>query len=54
LIHGRNDAITPLSASEEMSRLIPNAKLVVIEDAGHVPVITRPDQVVDAIEDFFA
>ncbi len=53
LIHGRNDVITPLSASEEMSRVIPNAKLVVIEDAGHVPVITRPDQVVDAIEDFF-
>ncbi len=54
LIHGRHDAITPLSASEEMAQQIPNARLVVIEGAGHVPVITRPDEVVSAIEDFFA
>ena len=36
-----------------MARRIPNAKLVVIEDAGHVPVITRPDQVAEAINSFF-
>jgi pimeloyl-ACP methyl ester carboxylesterase len=54
LIHGRHDAITPVSASEEMARRIPNASLVVIEGAGHVPVITRPDAVVMAIEEFFA
>lgn len=53
LIHGRNDAITPLSESQEMARRIKNSRLVVVEDAGHVPVITRPVEVVRAIEEFF-
>ena len=53
LIHGRRDVITPVAESEDMARRIPNAKLVVIEDAGHVPVITRPRQVAEAINGFF-
>lgn len=53
LLHGRNDAITPLAMSEEMARRIPNAKLVVFDDAGHVPVITRAGQVARAIDEFF-
>lgn len=53
LIHGRGDIITPVSASEEMARRIPDARLVIVEDAGHVPVITRPAQVVEAISAFF-
>ena len=53
LIHGRGDLITPVSASEEMARRIPGAKLVLIEDAGHVPVITRPAEVTAAILDVF-
>lgn len=52
LIHGRQDKITPVSASEEMAARIPDAKLVVIDDAGHVPVITRPRRVVEEIEAF--
>ncbi|HEX2544908.1 MAG TPA: alpha/beta hydrolase [Ramlibacter sp.] len=54
LLHGRNDLITPAAMSEDMARRIPNAKLHVFEDAGHVPVITRPEQVAHAIETFFA
>lgn len=53
LIHGRRDLITPVSESEDMARRIPDSKLVVIEDAGHVPVVTRPDQVAEAINSFF-
>lgn len=53
LIHGRGDLITPVSASEEMARRIPNARLAVIEGAGHVPVITRPTEVASAIQEFF-
>lgn len=53
LVHGRKDLITPVSASEEMARRIPNAKLVVLEDAGHVPVMTRPSEVSAAILEFF-
>ena len=54
LLHGRNDLITPVAMSEEMARRIPDATLQVFEDAGHVPVITRPAQVAHAIDTFFA
>jgi pimeloyl-ACP methyl ester carboxylesterase len=53
LIHGRHDRITPVAMSESMAAALPNARLVVLEDAGHVPVITRPAQVAREIEAFF-
>jgi pimeloyl-ACP methyl ester carboxylesterase len=54
IIHGARDVIIPLAASQNLAAKIPNSKLVVIEDAGHVPTITRPAEVAKAIEDFFA
>ena len=54
IIHGRRDVICPLAAAENLAAKIPNSRLVVIEDAGHVPTITRPVDVAKAIEDFFA
>ncbi len=54
IIHGRRDVITPMANAENLAAKIPNSKLVVIEDAGHVPTITRPVEVAKAIEDFFA
>jgi pimeloyl-ACP methyl ester carboxylesterase len=54
LIHGRNDRINPVAMSESMAARIPDAKLVVFEDAGHVPVITRGAAVAREIEDYFA
>lgn len=53
LIHGRHDRITPVAMSEEMATRIPRFKLVVLEDAGHVPVITRAADVAREIEGFF-
>jgi pimeloyl-ACP methyl ester carboxylesterase len=49
VIHGRRDAIVPLSVGEAAASAIPDAELVVIEDAGHVPTMTRPREVVAAI-----
>lgn len=54
VIHGRLDAIVPLSAGETAAALIPGAELVVIDDAGHVPTITRPREVVAAIDEWAA
>lgn len=54
LIHGRNDRITPMNMSEAMAARIPNAKLVIVEDAGHVPVITRGALVAREIDGYFA
>lgn len=39
---GRQDGLTPLADSEEMAEKIPRAKLVVIEDCGHLSTIERP------------
>ncbi len=53
LIHGTRDVITPLANSENLAQKIPNSRLVTIEGAGHVPTVTRPGEVVRAINDFF-
>ena len=39
---GRQDGLTPLAESEEMAQKIPRAKLVVIEDCGHLSTMERP------------
>lgn len=53
LIHGRQDVIRPMADSEFMHRNIPGSRLVPLEDAGHVPTITRPTAVATEIEAFF-
>ena len=39
---GRQDALTPLAGHQEMADGIPNSKLVVIEDCGHMAPLERP------------
>lgn len=53
LIHGARDVIRPVSDSEFMQSRIPSSRLVKLEDAGHVPIITRPSRVAAEIEAFF-
>jgi len=42
---GRQDSLTPLSQHEEMAAAIPNARLVIIEDCGHLAPLERPHAV---------
>jgi pimeloyl-ACP methyl ester carboxylesterase len=49
VIHGEKDAIVPASMGREAAARIPGAELVTLDDAGHVPILTRPDVVADAI-----
>jgi pimeloyl-ACP methyl ester carboxylesterase len=42
---GRTDKVTPLVLSQEAAALIPGARLVVIEDAGHWAPMEQPEQV---------
>lgn len=53
VIHGSKDVIIPLESGKYLANNIPNAELVVIEGAGHVPTITYPYEVVEAIEHHF-
>lgn len=52
IVHGALDAVNPLEAAEEMASTIPTAQLTVIPDAGHVPTLSRPSEVVAAIQRF--
>ena len=42
---GRQDALTPLARHEEMAAAIPGARLVVIEDCGHLSPLEQPHAV---------
>lgn len=53
ILHGRKDVIVTVNSSETMASLVPNSKLVIAEDAGHVPTITRPNWVANQIDSFF-
>ena len=54
IIHGSHDQIVPLAAaSQDMAGAIPNSQLVVIDGAGHVPTMTHPARVAEAINSFF-
>lgn len=46
---GRDDQVTPLPLSEEMAALLPDAELVVVEDAGHMTTLEHPDAVGAAV-----
>jgi len=41
VLWGRQDRVTPLSLGERISRAIPGARLVVIEECGHLPQIEK-------------
>lgn len=54
LIQAREDAAVPLPVAEYMRDTIPNARLALIEAAGHLPHVSAPQQVVEAITAFLA
>ena len=42
VIHARQDQVFTLAMHKEMVRLIPNAKLAIIEECGHMSTIEQP------------
>lgn len=51
---GRQDRLTPLIDSEQMAAAIPGAKLVVIEECGHISTLERPEEVNAALRNWLA
>lgn len=49
---GRQDEWSPVSRHERMLELLPNARLEIIEDAGHFAPIEQPDAVADILVPF--
>lgn len=50
VVHGELDLIVPVAAGREVAGAIPDAELVVLADAGHVPTVTHPVEVAAAID----
>jgi len=54
VVHGTSDGLLPVSYAEEFVRLIPNAELALIDQAGHYPMVEREDEFVDVVGKFLA
>ncbi|SOD70394.1 pimeloyl-ACP methyl ester carboxylesterase [Jatrophihabitans sp. GAS493] len=53
IICGDSDTLTPPEHSQEMAEALPKASLVVIENAGHLATMERPEEVNDALIQLF-
>ncbi len=53
VIHGEVDALVPVSDARAMVAALPHAALHLIPGAGHVPTMTRPEEVGAAIDGYF-
>jgi pimeloyl-ACP methyl ester carboxylesterase len=51
-LHGTKDRSAPLGGGQDWVSLLPNARLVRIEHAGHAPWIEAPQVVFSAIDEF--
>jgi len=49
VLAGRQDNVVPFTASEELSRLIPHATHLALENCGHLPTLEVPDEVNGAL-----
>jgi proline iminopeptidase len=49
---GRHDWITPVSCSETIAALVPQAELVVFESSGHSPQIEEADEWTNTVREF--
>lgn len=49
---GRQDPVVPLAVGERLARELPDARLVVLERCGHLPVDERPEEALAALTDF--
>ncbi len=52
IIWGENDAQIPLKYAQRLHRDIPESRLVIIPDAGHLVLFDAPNHVANAITDF--
>jgi pimeloyl-ACP methyl ester carboxylesterase len=52
VVWGADDALVPVRDAWEFGELIPDARVVVFEDTGHVPMLERPDAFNALVADF--
>ncbi len=52
VIHGQEDQLIPVSEAEIMAAGLPEAELVIVPDAGHLPNLEQPEVFDDAVRGF--
>ena len=52
LVAGRQDGIVPVTDSKLAARLLPGARLLLLERCGHFPMLEQPHLLLEAIRDF--
>ena len=52
LVWGREDNLVPVEDAGEFERLIPDARKVILEDTGHVPMLERPETFNELVVEF--
>ncbi|QJR13876.1 pimeloyl-ACP methyl ester esterase BioH [Usitatibacter palustris] len=51
VVHGKRDALAPIAAGRWLADWLPQAKLIEIEDAAHLPFITHREIFIGALEE---
>jgi len=54
IVWGRHDTIVPPTVGEQLSRSLPDARLALIDNAGHNPMWDQPDVFNHVVTDFLA
>jgi pimeloyl-ACP methyl ester carboxylesterase len=54
IVWGTDDAQVPVDHAYEFDRLIPDTRLLILEDTGHVPMVERPEVFNAALDEFLA
>jgi pimeloyl-ACP methyl ester carboxylesterase len=52
VVCGREDALTPLAFHEEIARAVPNARLAIVENCGHLSTLEQPVAINDLLRDW--
>lgn len=52
VIWGANDKFIPVKYAKVVHKEIPNSRLLIIPECGHVPMVEKPTEFVQAVEDF--
>ena len=51
ILCGRHDVLCPIERHRDMHVMIPHSRLLIIEEAGHLPTIEEPEMVTQALRD---
>lgn len=51
LVHGRADALMPPGAAQWLAEALPDARLALLDDCGHVPFVSQPEHCARLVEE---